>query len=795
MKFTLSWLHDHLETDASLDEIVTALTVIGLEVEQVDDPAAVLAAFSVAEIISAEPHPDADRLRVCVVKSAEGEQQVVCGAPNARAGLKGIFAPEGSTIPNSGMVLKKAKIRGVESRGMMCSAAELGLSEDHDGIIELDGDVAIGVSAAEALGANDPVIEIAITPNRPDCLGVRGIARDLAAYGIGILKVEAPRTFSATGACPVDISVDADLCPAFAGRVVSGVKNGPSPDWLTRRLLAIGLRPINALVDVTNYISIDRGRPLHVYDCAKLSGNISARAGGEGERFVALNDVEYAVSAQDCVIADEAHVLGLGGIMGGVSSGCSLDTQNVFIESAYFPAEQIAHSGRRHQIDSDARYRFERGVDPQSVALGLDLATQMIMDLCGGSPSEAKMAGTPPDPRHQIAFDPARVEALTGVSMDAAQIADILIRLGFEVMQAEVPWQVIVPSWRPDVHGVPDLIEEVIRIYGLDHVPSVALPRARPVAEPTLTLSQKRAALTRRVLAGNGLVEAVTWSFIPEAQAIAFGGKADLTLANPISVDMSTMRPSLLPGLISAAQRNQARGADHFGLFEVGQIFDDLTPGEQRLSAAGVRLGTAYSKTWQGSAPAQDAFSVKRDVLAVLAAMGVSEESLRIGRTVPSFYHPGQSGVLFRDPRTPIAYFGMLHPQIAKMFNLNGDVACFEFFPAAIPAPKKQAVKTKPALDLSPFPSVKRDFAFELDADLAAEDVVRAARGAARDIVGDVTVFDVFSGAGVADGKKSLAISVVFKAKEATLTEAEIEALCAQVVAAITKATGASLRG
>ncbi len=794
MKFTLSWLFDHLDTQASRDDIVTALTVIGLEVEHVEDPAQNLDAFSVAEIISADPHPDADRLRVCVVKSAAGEHQVVCGAPNARAGLKGIFAPEGSTIPASGMVLKKAKIRGVESRGMMCSAAELGLSDDHEGIIELDETMAIGLPAAQALGANDPIIEIAITPNRPDCLGVRGIARDLAAYGLGVLKNEPVYQFAEAGACPIAISVEPSLCPAFAGRVVSGVNNGPSPDWLAARLTAIGLRPINALVDITNYISIDRGRPLHVYDVKRLSGHVEARAGRDGEQFTALNDMKYVVGARDCVIADENGVLGLGGIMGGAASGCTDDTQTVFIESAYFPAEQIARSGRHHQIDSDARYRFERGVDPQSVMIGLDLATQMIIDICGGTPSAAQLAGTPPEPKLRIAFDPHRVAALTGVAMPDAEIENILLRLGFSVVSGGAPWQVGVPSWRPDVHGVPDLIEEVIRIYGLDHVPSVALPRAHPVARPTLTIAQKRSALARRVLAGQGLVEAVTWSFIPEVQALAFGGCADLTLANPISVELSTMRPSLLPGLVSAAQRNQARGADHFGLFEVGNIFDDLAPQAQRLSAAAVRVGTAHAKTWHGSGDHGDGFAVKRDVFAVLSAMGLAEDSLRIGRDVPPWYHPGQSGAIFRDPRTPIAFFGMLHPQQARAFDVSGDIACFEIFPDAIAEPKKRATRTKPALDLSPFPAVKRDFSFELDGNIAADTLVRAARGAARDVIGDVTIFDVFSGGGLAAGRKSVAISVIFQPKDATFTDVEIDALCAQVVAAISKATGAQLR-
>ena len=616
MKFTLSWLHEHLQTDATLPQIVDKLTLIGLEVEETVDPAAALDGFETAEIIAAEPHPDADKLQICTVKTAAGEQKLVCGAPNARAGLIGILAKEGAVIPANGMVLKKAKIRGVESNGMMCSGAELGLSDDHDGIIELPAGTALGIAAAEALGQTDPMIEIAITPNRPDCLGVRGIARDLAAAGLGTLKADPVQPIAAAEAGGITIAVEGGTCPAFAGCLIEGVTNRQSPDWLQARLKAIGLNPINALVDVTNYISYDRGRPLHVYDADKLAGGtqaaVRARQAKPGESFVALDENTYELDAADCVIADEDGVLGLAGIMGGLASGSTEDTVNVLVESAWFEPVAIALSGRRHHIDSDARYRFERGVDPASVDSGLALAVQMIVEICGGTPKQPVTGGAVPQADVQVAFDPARVEALTGLKISEAAMQDILENLGFAVTPG-TPWQVAVPSWRPDIDantGGADLVEEIVRIYGLTEVPSTPLPKRPGVARPTLTLAQRRAALMRRALAGRGLVEAVTWSFISKTQAELFGAAQGLALANPISSELSHMRLSLLPGLLAAAQRNADRGRRRIALFELGHEFHGATPGAQRHAAAGVRAGASQRKA--GTPPLRPPMPIRR---------------------------------------------------------------------------------------------------------------------------------------------------------------------------------------
>lgn len=803
MKFTLSWLFDHLETDASLAQITQALTLIGLEVEAVEDPSAKLAAFTVAEIIDTRPHPDADRLQICKIRTQtdgqSSEMELVCGAPNARAGLKGIYAREGAVIPSNGMVLKKAKIRGVESRGMMCSEAELELSDASDGIIELPEDAEIGASAAAILGLDDPVIEIAITPNRPDCLGVRGIARDLAAFGLGTLKPDLYAEIIGSDACPISIQVEADVCPEFAGRLVRDVKNGPSPDWLVTRLRAIGLRSINALVDITNYISFDRGRPLHVYDADRLTGGVIARRGNDGESFMALDELDYKVTKADCVIADEASVLGLGGIMGGMASGCSETTKNVFIESAFFPAEQIAHSGRRHGIDSDARYRFERGVDPQSCQLGLHMATRLILDLCGGDASQINIAGSAPSGSQTIAFNPERVERLAGIKVAPAEMKTILTNLGFEVDMSEDIWQVISPSWRPDIGGAVDLVEEITRIYGLDKVPSTPLPSLSPVARPILTIKQKRTSVARRALAGRGLVEAITWSFIPEAQALAFGGSQDLRLANPISNDLSTMRPSLLPGLISAAKRNMDRGLNDFGLFEVGNIFHSLQAGDQSLSATAIRVGAQSSRDWrraqQSGSSASDTFDARGDAQTLLQAMGVDIATLKTGRDVPAWYHPGRSGVLFRDPRTPLAFFGVLHPELLSLFDISGDVACMELFPMAVPAGKPKASKTKPRLTLSNFQSVRRDFAFEVGPNVAVEDIVRQIRSVNRELISGVHVFDVFEGGDLAQGHRSIGIEVTLQPRDATLTDADIEAVSSKILLAVEKLGEVRLRG
>ena len=693
------------------------------------------------------------------------------------------------------MVLGKAKIRGVESRGMMCSAAELELSDDHDGIIELHEDVPVGAPAAEALGQTDPMIEIAITPNRPDCLGVRGIARDLAAAGIGALKEVPVPEITETFDSPVEITTTTEACPVFAGRVVRGVKNTPSPDWLAGRLKAIGLNPINALVDITNYISYDRGRPLHVYDLSKLTGGVTVRNAAQGENFTALDEETYELDAQDCVIADEAGVLALGGIMGGLESGSSLETVDVLIESAWFAPVAVANAGRRHNLESDARYRFERGVDPQSVMDGLDQATQMVLELCGGEAGKASLGGAMPEGTKTISFDPVKVQQLTGIELPQDQIVDILTRLGFAVSVQQHTLEVTSPSWRPDIEGQADLVEEVTRIFGLDNVPSVALPRPHAVARPILTNLQKRTTLARRVLAARGMVEAVTWSFISESHALRFGGVDAQKLANPISSELSHMRPSLLPGLLMAAGRNLDRGLTDFALFEVGQEFTGPQPGAQRMAASGLRQGDQTPRHWSGKADSVNVFDAKADAESVLAAFGVAVDNLQVKREAPDWYHPGRSGLMCRDPRTPLAVFGELHPEIIKLFDLKGPVVGFEVYPENLPQPKQKATRAKPAAALHSLQAVTRDFAFEVDSDVAAADLIRAARGADKKLITQVILFDAFEGGNMGDGRKSLAIEVTLQPVEATLTDAEIEVISDKIIAAVEKATGGKLRG
>ena len=809
MKFTLAWLHDHLDTDAALETIVEKLTLVGLEVEEVVDPAARLAGFEVAEIIAAEKHPEADKLQICTVVSGQGEQKLVCGAPNARAGLKGILAQQGAVIPSNGMVLGKAKIRGVESNGMMCSGAELGLSDDHDGIIELPADAVIGMAAAEALGQTDPMIEIGITPNRPDCLGVRGIARDLAAAGLGTLKPDTVNSINADSHSGVEIKVAHETCPVFAGCLIEGVANKQSPAWLQARLKAIGLNPISALVDITNYISFDRGKPLHVYDADKLSGPITARAAKRGESFVALDEESYELSDTDCVIADGNGPVGLGGIMGGLASGSTLETKNVLVESAWFEPVAIALSGRYHHIESDARYRFERGVDPASVETGLNLAVQMIVEICGGTPRQPIVAGSVPAAQKTIAFDPARVEQLTGLSLAAEEMQRILEALGFGVEKDKggQTWQVSVPSWRPDIddnpYGAADIVEEITRIHGLTEVPATALPKRAGVAKPTLTLAQRRAGLMRRALAGRGLVEAVTWSFIAKQHAEAFHVAEGLELANPISSELSHMRPSLLPGLLAAAQRNADRGAQTICLFELGHAFDAPTPGGQHFAAAGLRAGLAQPKNWQGQAQTVDAYQARGDAEAALVACGVDVRDLQIlpiaDAQKADIYHPGRSGVLARNPKQPMAIFGEVHPALLQRLDVDGPVVAFEVYPETVPAPKQTASVARAALALSNLQTVRRDFAFEVSAETRAADMVRAAsnalKGADKKLIQDVRVFDVFEGPSLPDGMKSVALEVTLQPVDKTLTDAEIDAVAEKITAQVEKVTGGKLRG
>ena len=811
MKFTLSWLKDHLETTATLAAIETKLSAIGLEVEGIEDAGAKLGAFTLAVIKDAKQHPNADRLRVCQVEIAPGQplMEVVCGAPNARVGMVTVFAPIGTYIPGSKITLEKKPVRGVVSNGMLCSAAELQLSSESDGILDLDAGLAdrVGAPYIDVVGLNDPVIEVKLTPNRPDCTGVRGIARDLAAAGLGTLKPE-PKLAAVEGSqdCPIDIKLEfsnetASACPAFAGRVVSGVKNGPSPAWLADRLKAVGLRPINALVDVTNYISLDRGRPLHVYDVAKLKGAIRARLGRPGETFLGLDGKEHAVDDTMCVIADDTHVLGLGGIMGGEASGSTDATTTVFIESAYFDPLRTASTGRKAQIMSDARYRFERGIDPASVIPGLDLATSMIVKLCGGTPGKAKLAGAPPVEPRPIAFDFSRVEKLTGVKLKDVEIRTILEALGCSIdgKGAKGAVTVTAPTWRPDIHGSADLVEEVVRIAGLERIPLTPLPARDGVAKPVLTERQKRARRARRTLAARGFVEAVTYSFIPRSHAALFGGGTDpLELANPMSVELSSMRPSLLPGLLAAVERNRNRGVTDVAIFELGQAYRGDAPDDQYTSASGVRAGTAHAsgsgRHWDGMAGAVTAFDVKADVMATLASLGFDPAKAQLVREAPATYHPGRSGALKLGPKVTLATFGELHPVIAKAFGLAGAVSIFEVFIDALPAEKKKS-RAKPPLILSDLLPVTRDFAFVLDAGVAAGEVVKAASAADKALITNVTVFDVFEGGTLAvEGKKSLGIEVTLSPGSVTLTDKDIDAVSTKIVDGVKKATGGEIR-
>jgi phenylalanyl-tRNA synthetase beta chain len=809
MKFTLSWLKDHLDTKASLPEITDKLSAIGLEVESVDDPSAKLGAFTIARVTEAKPHPNADRLRVVQVEIAKGKPavEVVCGAPNARAGMIAVFAPLGTYIPGSGLTLEKRPVRGIVSNGMLVSERELELSEAHEGIIELPAEMGkhVGARYVDVMGLADPVIEVKLTPNRPDCTGVRGIARDLAAAGLGKLKPE-PKIGNVEGTytCPISIKLEftaqtADACPVFAGRYVKGVNNGPSPAWLQSRLKAVGLRPINALVDVTNYISQDRGRPLHVYDADKLFGPVRARLGAPEETFLGLDGKEHAVDETMCVIADDSGPLGLGGVIGGEASGSTETTANVLIECAYFDPQRTAATGRKTGLMTDARYRFERGVDPASVLPGLDLATDMIVKLAGGAPSKAKVAGKVPAAKRVIAFDLKRVEKLTGLKLKDTEIKGILEKLGCALATKGKSLKVTVPTWRPDIHGPADLVEEVVRIAGLDRVPATPLPRAAGVARPVLTERQRRARRARRMLAARGLVEAITWSFIPLAEAGAFGGGADsLELANPISSEMSSMRPSLLPGLLTAVTRNRNRGFADLGLFELGQAYRGDAPEDQYLAAAGVRAGTAKltgsGRHWDGAAPEVDVFDAKADVFAVLAALGFDPGKAQITRDAPAWFHPGRSGTLRLGPKVVLAHFGAFHPATLKSLDVAAPAVGFEIYLDALPPEKAKGRARAPlaAADLLP---VTRDFAFVLDQSVAAGDVVRAALSADKALIHGVSVFDVFEGGSLAsEGKKSLAIEVTLQPVSETLTDKDIEAVAEKIVAAVKKATGGEIR-
>ena len=800
MKFTLSWLKDHLDTSCSVAQVVDAMTMAGLEVEHVTDPATKLAPFTVARIVEAVQHPNADRLRVCQVDTVDGRKEIVCGAPNARAGLTTIYAPIGAYVPGLGVTLVEKPVRGVVSNGMLCSAAEMETAEESDGILELPGNLAVGTPAAVAL-AQEAVIDFEVTPNRPDWLGVAGIARDLSAAGVGRLKTPEVKPVPGTFPCPISVKVDGDACQVFSGRVIRGVKNGPSPDWLQARLKAVGLRPINALVDVTNLISYDRARPLHVYDLAKLVGTkIEARLGRHGvngdEHLIALDGKTYELTPEMSVIsdADGERPVGLGGVMGGESTGCSEETTDVFVESAWFDPIRTAQTGRATGITSDAQYRFARGVDTHFVVPGLELATALILELCGGEPSDIVVAGEPLPAPEAIAFDPAYVHHLAGLSIPRDGVIDILAKLGFDIDKAHATLSVTPPTWRRDVEGKADLVEEVARIAGYDALPATPLPETPRQAGGVLTARQNRARLARRALAAAGYSEALTWSFTGNAVAKLFGGGAEaLVLANPMSAEIDTMRPSILPNLIEAAGRNARRGFPDTALFEVGPVFAGDEPQDQRLAVAAI-LAPHAPRGWDRR-PAEDLFTAKADLLALLEEMGAPVASLQTAQgAAASWWHPGRSARLQLGPKAVIAEFGELHPAVLKAMDVDGPVYGFEIWVEAIPEPKKKATKTKGALSLSPLMPLSRDFAFLLDEGKAAGDLVKAVVGADKALIAGARVFDVYQGQGVPEGRKSVAVEVTVQPRDKTLGEAEIEALSAQIVAAAAKA-GGTLRG
>ncbi|MGN7294529.1 phenylalanine--tRNA ligase subunit beta [Rhizobium sp. SAFR-030] len=808
MKFTLSWLKDHLDTDATLDQICERLTAIGLEVEDVDDKAA-YKPFVIAKVLSAEKHPSADRLKVLMVDTGNGSPpvQVVCGAPNARAGLIGALARPGTYVPGLDVTLAVGNIRGVESHGMMCSEKELNISDSHDGIIDLPEDAPVGTPFATYAGLDDPMIEINLTPNRPDCTSVFGIARDLAASGLGTLKQPQPADFEIEGDTPVSVTIDLDdqrLCPGFALRLVRGVRNGPSPVWMQTRLKAIGLRPINALVDITNYMTFDQGRPMHVFDAAKVAGNLTVRRAVEGEEILALDARTYRLTPNTVVIADDNGVESIGGIMGGEHSGCDENTTDVLIESALWDPINIAKSGRALGIITDARYRFERGVDPDYMMPGLDRTTQLVLDLCGGTAAEAKVEGFSGHTKKHVDFPFSEVKRLTGLNVSIEESRRILTSLGFEIVSGDdARATVAVPSWRPDVDGKADLVEEVMRIHGVDQIRPEPIENLGTVNGRILTVLQVRTRTAKRALASRGMLEAVTWSFIPEDQAKLFGGgKPQLKLANPIAADMSDMRPSLLPGLLTAAQRNADKGLADVAIFEVSGTYEGDTPAEQRRVAGGVRRGAAslagagrlWSNAQKGGGKPVDVYDAKADALAVIEACGLPMGNVQVEQGGPSWYHPGRSGTIKMGPKVVLGHFGEFHPNTLASLDVSGALAGFEVYLDAMPEPKKKATRTKPALDLSPFQMVKRDFAFVVDKTVEAGALIKAATSADRKLITGVNVFDVFEGASVGEGRKSVAIEVLIQPTDKTLTDEDFEALTKKIVGNVEKATGGVLR-
>jgi phenylalanyl-tRNA synthetase beta chain len=796
MKFTLSWLKDYLDTTATIDEICDGLIGVGLEVEEVSDNGRLLKDFTVAHVTLAEKHPNADKLRQCVVETKDGVKQVVCGAPNARTGIKAVIALPGVTIPATGAVFAPATIRGVESQAMLCSERELLISDEHNGIIEVDEKWPVGTPAATALGLDDPMIYVKVTPNRPDALGIYGIARDLAAKGLGTLKPLDAKPVTGTFESPIAVSLDfpdgdTKPCPLFVGRHIRGVKNGPSPQWLQRRLHAIGLRPISKLVDITNYITFAYGRPLHVFDAARVKGSIRVRLAKDGETLEALDNKTYTLTSAMTVIADDAGPEAIAGIIGGIPSSCTEETTDVFLEAAYFDPLRTAATGRKLGITSDARYRFERGIDPAFTPTGAEIATRMILELCGGEASHIVTAGAVPNTSRIYSLRKSRVASLAGADIPVAQQKTILTSLGYGVNEMAETLDCAVPSWRPDIHGEADLVEEVCRIYGLDNIAPAPMERPSAIAKPVLNPLQKRMLAARRMLATRGFNEAITWAFLSEEHAKLFGGgQPELKLANPISSELSDIRPSLLPNLIAAAGRNVDRGFADMMLAEVGHAYAGDAPKDETLRAAGIRRGAFMGRNVHGGARAVDAYDAKADALAVLEAAGAPVQSVQVIAGAPAWYHPGRSGTIQMGPQNKLAYFGEIHPRVLAAMDVKGPLVAFEVILNAVPGAKAKSA-TRAALNTSDLLPLSRDFAFVVDDTVEAEKLVKAARGADKALINDVTVFDLYKLDG---GKTSLALEVTLQPRDKTLTEPEIEAVSAKIVAAVTKATGGTLR-
>lgn len=794
MKFTLSWLKEHLDTTASVDEIAETLTRIGLEVEEVINPAAKLAGFVTAKVEECEMHPDSDHLHLLKVNTGSETLQVVCGAPNVKKGTVGIFAPVGVVIPCYNEKLTVGKIRGVESFGMLCSEKELCIGEDHNGIISLPADTPVGRKAADVMNI-DPVFEISITPNRAECLGVRGVARDLAAAGLGRLKPLEVKKVPGLFANPVEIRVeDKDACPVYTGRYIRGVNNrAETPKWMKDRLAAIGLHSISPLVDVTNYVNFDLARPLHVFDADKLKGVLTIRMAEEGEKFVSLEGKEYTLDNRSLGICDDEGVQCLGGVMGGAAKGCGEDTVNVLLESAYFKPGCIARTGRHFQIESDSRYRYERWVDPNSNVMGSDYATALILDICGGEASEITVCGEENYKPAPVCLRPERVKTLAGLDISEDEIVRILTALGFEVSRENGCLKTVSPTWRGDIECEADLVEEVVRMAGLDNIPALSMP-ADEFPKQTLNPAQRRAVTVKHELAARGMFETVTWSFTDSKLAGFFrkSGEA-VKLTNPIAAELDEMRPSLLPNLLLGAGKNIARGAGSVSLFEVGPEFFGRRPGEQKLAAAGVRCGMTAKKYWQGGERAYDVFDAKADALAAIAAANGPWDNAQVTTDAPAYYHPGRSGAL-RLGKNVLAYFGELHPSVLKAFDIKGRAMAFEVYLDNIPLPRGGAGKSKKKLELSPFQSVDKDLAFVVSKTVPAASLIAAAKNADKEHITDVRVFDVYEGANLPEGKKSIALGLTFQPKEKTFTDEEIDALMKKVITEVGKKTDGVLR-